>query len=414
MKTYLSFILIIFFSYSISAQVTQWRGPNRDGHFTDAGLLKQWPENGPELLLEVEGLGKGWSSPIATENEIFISGMIDTLDYLTKMSSTGEILWQVPYGRSWIQSYPDTRSSPTIEENRVYIQSGTGRLVCFDRETGKEIWAVEVDKDYQSEYHVWGNSETPLIVDDMVISTPGGDKTSVVAFNKFTGELVWQSKSLGGARAYASPTVFQYNGLRYILAVIGTDLLAIVPGTGEIAWSYRYFFKEKWAWQDNGLIWTNTPLFKNDEIFISKGYDYYATMLKMDSTGNAVSEKYLDRTLDNHHGGMVLHDGYVYGSNWTSNSQGRWVCMNWETGEIKYVTKWDTKGSMIMADEMLYCYNERGNVGLVKPDPDGFEVISQFKITKGSGPHWAHPYIANQKLYLRHGEALFVYNLKAL
>ncbi len=413
MKTILIICLFILSIFNSSAQLTQWRGDTRDGHFSETGLLKEWPVNGPELLFEVEGLGKGWSSPIATENEIFVSGMIDTLDYLTKMSHNGEIIWQVPYGRSWNKSFPDTRSSPTIEENRIYIQSGTGRLVCINRETGEEIWAVEVDKDYESEYHIWGNSESPLIVDDLVINTPGGSKTSVVALNKFTGELVWQSKTLGGARAYASPTLYEYKTFRYILAVIGTDLIALVPETGEIAWSYKYFSKEKWAWQDNGLIWTNTPVFKDDEIFISKGYDYNAIMLKMDSTGLAVSEKFIDRTVDNHHGGLILHDGHLYSANWQNNNKGKWVCMNWDTGEIKYVTNWGSKGSMVMADGLLYCYNEKGSVGIVKPDPDEFKVISEIKISKGSGPHWAHPFIANGKLYMRHGEILMVYNIKA-
>ncbi len=409
-------ILCFFFfiSISLSAQVTQWRGPDRDGHFPDTGLLKEWPEEGPELLFEANDLGRGWSSPIATGDAIYVTGMIDTLDYLTKLSSDGEIEWQVPYGRSWTQSYPDTRSSPTLEGTRLYVQSGTGRLVCFNKETGKEIWAVEVDKDYECEYHMWGNSETPLIVDDMVICTPGGDKTSVVAFNKFSGEPVWQSKSLGGARGYVSPTIYRYNNYRYILAVTGIDIIALFPETGDIAWHYTYFDPEKWRFQDNGLIWINTPLFKDDEIFISMGYNYDAVMLKMDSLGLSVSEKYVDHTLDNHHGGLVLYNGHIYGSNWYSNSQGRWVCMNWDTGDIKFVADWDSKGSVVMADEMLYAYNERGNVGLIKPDPDGFEVVSQFRITKGSGPHWAHPYIAGGKLYLRHGEVLMVYNVKAL
>ena len=412
MKTTIFFLSTFLFVSSLNAQVTQWRGPNRDGHFTETGLLKEWSQAGPELLFEIEGIGKGWSSPVVTNDAIFITGMIDTLDYLSKLTLDGELLWRVPYGRSWIQSYPDTRSSPTIEDNRVYVQSGTGRLACLDRETGKENWAVEVDKDYECEYHVWGNSETPLLIDDMVICTPGGDKTSVVAFNKFNGEPVWQSEPLGGARAYASPTIYQYNGMRYILAVIGTDIMALVPETGEIVWHYTYFHADKWHWQDNGLIWTNTPLLKEDEIFISMGYDYDAIMLKMDSLGQSVSEKYISHTLDNHHGGIVLFDGYLYGSNWYSNSQGRWVCMDWDTGDIKYVADWDSKGSMIMADGMLYCYNERGNVGLVKPDPKGFEVVSQFRITKGSGPHWAHPFIANGNLYLRHGNVLFAYKIK--
>jgi outer membrane protein assembly factor BamB len=290
------------------------------------------------------------------------------------------------------------------------VQSGTGRLSCFERETGKEIWAVEVDRDFECEYHIWGNSETPLIVDDKVICTPGGPKTSVVAFDKMTGKLVWQSKSLGGQRAYASATIYQHNEFRYILAVIGTDLIGVVPETGEIAWSYKYHNPEKW--DQPGLIWTNTPVFKDDQIFITMGYDYNAKMIKMARDGKSVSEVFTDTIFDNHHHGVILTDGYLYGSNWTDNKRGKWVCMKWDTGEIMYESEWDTKGAMIMADGLLYCYNEKGNVGLVKPDPAVFNVISEFKITEGAGPHWAHPFIANGKLLIRHGDVLMVFDIQ--
>ena len=410
MKIILLYCILLIFVLNSSAQFVQWRGPNRDGHFNETGLLKSWPEGGPQKILEVEKIGKGWSSPILVGDVIYTTGMIDTLDYLTAIDMQGNIKWQVPYGRSWNKSFPDTRSTPTVEDNRIYVQSGTGRLSCFERETGKEIWAVEVDRDFECEYHIWGNSETPLIVDDKVISTPGGPKTSVIAFDKMTGKLIWQSKSLGGQRVYASATIYQHNGFRYILAVIGTDLLAVVPETGEIAWSYKYHNPEKW--DQPGLIWTNTPISKDDKIFITMGYDYNAKMIKMTPDGKSVSEVFTDTIFDNHHHGVILTDGYLYGSNWIDNKRGKWVCMKWDTGEIMYENEWDTKGAMIMADGLLYCYNEKGNVGLVKPDPVGFNVISEFKITKGAGPHWAHPFIANGKLLLRHGDVLMVYDIK--
>jgi outer membrane protein assembly factor BamB len=406
----LSFAIIIFVLTS-NAQLVQWRGPNRDGHFTEIGLLKEWPKDGPQLLLEVEKIGSGWSSPILAGDMIYITGMIDTLDYLSAIDLQGNIKWQVPYGRSWNQSFPDTRSTATVEDDRIYVQSGTGRLVCIERATGKEIWAVNVDKDFECEYHLWGNSETPLIVDDKVVCTPGGKKTSVVAFDKMTGKLVWQSKSLGGQRAYASATIYKYKDFRYILAVIGTDLLALVPETGEIAWNYKYYNSEKW--DQPGLIWTNTPVFKNDRIFLTMGYDYNAKMIQMASDGKSVSEVFTDTIFDNHHHGVILVDGYLYGSNWLSNSKGNWVCMEWNTGKIMYEEKWDTKGALVMAAGMLYAYNEKGNVGLIKPTPEGFKPISEFKITKGAGPHWAHPFIADGKLFIRHGNVLMVYNIKA-
>lgn len=142
------------------------------------------------------------------------------------------------------------------------------------------------------------------------------------------------------------------------------------------------------------------------------GYDYPAVMLEMDAAGTSVSEKYFNTTLDNHHHGVVQYDGYIYGSNWANNKQGSWVCLEWDTGEVKYEEDWDTKGVLVMADGFFYAYNERGNVGLVKPGPDGFEVVSQFRITKGAGPHWAHPAIADGKLFMRHGEVMMVYDIK--
>ena len=410
MKLILLYFALLIFVLNSSAQLVQWRGPNRDGIFTETDLLKAWPEGGPQQILEVEKIGKGWSSPIVDGNMIYVTGMIDTLDYLTAIDMQGKIKWQVPYGRSWNKSFPDSRASATIDGDGIYVQSGTGRLVCIQKTTGLEIWAVDVDKEFECEYHMWGNSETPLIVDDKVICSPGGNKTSVVAFNKRTGKLVWQSKSLNGQRAYASPTIYKYNEFRYILAVIGTDLIALVPETGEIAWSYKYHNPEKW--DQPGLIWTNTPVFKDDQIFITMGYDYNAKMIKMAPDGKSVSEVFTDTIFDNHHHGVILTDGYLYGSNWTDNKRGKWVCMKWDTGKIMYESEWDTKGAMIMADGLLYCYNEKGNVGLVKPDPAGFNVISEFKITKGAGPHWAHPFIADGKLLLRHGDVLMVYDIK--
>ncbi|WP_162304473.1 outer membrane protein assembly factor BamB family protein [Maribellus luteus] len=413
MQRFLFVLISVLTGWSASAQITQWRGPDRDGIFTETGLLKEWPEAGPQQVLEVEKIGVGWSSPIWVDGMIYVTGMIDTLDHLTAINPDGSIKWQVPYGRSWNKSFPDTRSTPVVEADRIYVQSGTGQVSCINKEDGSTIWEVDVDKNYQGEYHVWGNSETVLICDDKVIVSPGGHETSVVALNKMTGEEVWKTKSLGGPRAYASAAIYEWNGFRYVLAVIGTHLLAIVPETGEIAWSYSYFNPEKWKWQDNGLIWTNTPVFKDNNIFLTMGYDYPAVMLEMDSTGTSVAEKFVDHTFDNHHHGVILHDGCLYGSNWFDNKRGRWVCMKWDTGEIKYVAEWDTKGAMVMADGLLYAYNERGNVGLVEPDPDGFKVISEFKIKKGAGPHWAHPFIADGKLFLRHGDVLMVYDIKA-
>ena len=131
------FVIIFLLLYlGCKSQQVQFRGPQRDGKFPDTGLLKTWPEGGPELLLKVEGIGKGFSSVVATDQFIFATGMIDTMDYLSCIKPDGAIKWKTPYGRSWAKSFPETRSTPTIEGNRIYVISGIGELACINLEDG--------------------------------------------------------------------------------------------------------------------------------------------------------------------------------------------------------------------------------------------------------------------------------------
>ncbi|MDO9615889.1 MAG: alcohol dehydrogenase, partial [Bacteroidota bacterium] len=215
-----------------------------------------------------------------------------------------------------------------------------------------------------------------------------------------------------GPRSYVSPIIYEYKQFRYILAVTGTHLVALEPATGVVVWNFKYWDGAKW--DQPGLIWTNTPTFKGRDIFLSMGYDYRNAMVQMSEDGMSVTEKWSNMTLDNHHHGLIELDGFIYGSNWENNSKGKWVCMNWETGDVKYETEWANKGSLVYADGMFYILEEKaGTVALVKPDQNNFEVISSFKLKGGSGPYWSHPFIANGKMYLRHGDVLFVYNIKA-
>jgi outer membrane protein assembly factor BamB len=409
----IAMILFICSNSLIAQEIAQWRGPARDGIYPDKNLLKSWPENGPELILSVKNIGKGYSSPVEYNGTIYVTGMFDSTDYLTAIDMKGNSKWQVPFGRSWFNFPPDTRSTPTVEGDRVYLVSGTGRLVCIDAGTGKEIWAVDVDKDFNAEWHTWGVAESPLIVDDKVICSPGGKETSLVAFDKMTGKLIWKSASVGGPRSYVSPILFEHNTIRLILAMTSMSFFAVDPVNGEVQCSYMFYMKSNEPELD-GSILANTPIFKNDEIYITGGYNLPSVMLKLAPDGKSVTEKWVDNTLDNHHHGVVQVDGYIYGSNWLNNNLGNWVCLNWDTGEVKYESNWISKGNIIYADGMLYLYEEKsGYVGLAKADPEKFEVISSFKITEGEGQHWAHPAIFDGNLYIRHGDVLLIYNIKA-
>lgn len=404
-------LALTFLILDSAAQNIQFRGPQRDGKFPDTGLLKTWPEGGPQLLLKAEGIGKGYSSVVANESYIFATGMKDTLDYLSCINADGSIKWQVPYGRSWLKSFPDTRSTPTIDGNRIYVVSGTGELNCISAENGSVLWKVNADKEFGADWHRWGVSESPLIIDNKVVVTPTGTKTTAVAFDKMNGKLLWQSGTVGGQRSYVSPSLFTYGKFCFILAATTQYLAAIDPETGRIAWTFRYFDEKRY--KDEGLIWTNIPTCKGRDIFLSMGYNYHNVMLQLNEDGTGVTEKWSNEVLDNHHHGVIEKDGFMYGTNWENNSKGKWVCMNWETGETKYETEWFTKGAIVYADGLFYIVEEKsGNVALLNPNPEKFEIICSFKLNGGSGPFWAHPWIANGKLYLRHGDVLFVYNIK--
>ena len=140
----------------LQAQDGQWRGPNRDGKYPDTGLLKSWPENGPELLLRKEGLANGYSSPLVVDEKIYISGKRDSLDVLTKLDMEGNILWETAYGSALDRSFPETRCTPTIEDGLIYITGGLGTVVCMDAETGEFIWKVNTHEEYKGEFHRWG------------------------------------------------------------------------------------------------------------------------------------------------------------------------------------------------------------------------------------------------------------------
>jgi outer membrane protein assembly factor BamB len=411
MKRFCLLIVVLSLLQDIHAQQIQFRGPQRDGKFPESGLLKTWPAGGPELLLKIEGIGKGFSSVVTNGRYLYATGMTDTLDYLSCISTEGKILWRVPYGRSWTKSFPDTRSTPTLDGDRIYVVSGTGELNCIKEKDGTVLWKVNVDKEYGADWHNWGVSESPLIVGDKVISCPTGSKTTAVAFDKMTGKPVWQSEAAGGQRAYASPYLYQYENFRFILATTTQYLVALDPETGKIAWKFRYYDEKKY--DKDGLIWANMPLCKGRDIFLSMGYDYHNMMLQLNEQGTGVTEKWSNEVLDNHHHGLIEKDGFIYGANWISNSKGKWVCLDWETGQTKYETEWLTKGAIVYADGLCYLMEEKtGTVALMKPDPEKFEIISSFKLEGGSGPFWVHPFLTGGNMYLRHGDVLFVYKIK--
>lgn len=413
MKILLCSILLFLILPVFGQEIAQWRGPSRDGIFPGKDLLKKWPEAGPRLILQIGDIGKGYSEPVVYKDVIYVTGIKkDTMDMVSAYDSSGKLLWEQVYGHAWPNTYPDSRGTPTIQNDKIYLISGMGSLCCLDARNGNILWSQDAQNQFKGETHRWGIAESVLLTDQAAIYVTGGEETSVVAFDKTTGKLLWKAKSLGGTRAYASPSLIERNGMRIILALTANDLIGINALNGDILWNFnliQFHLGESGKGSN-----TNTPIYHDGEIFVTSGYDHPATMFSLSEDGHSVSLKWKNDTMDTHLGGIVLIDGNLYGTNWQNNAKGQWVSLNWKTGKTNWVKDWFTKGSIISADGMLYCYEEKGgNVALVQPDASDFKIISTFKVESGEGPYWAHPAIYDGKLYLRHGNILLIYNIKA-
>lgn len=392
-----------------------FRGPNRDGiYFSESGLLKQWPAEGPELLWETDILGKGYSSPTIVNERVYVTGMNEdqTQEVFFAFGMDGKLIYSTPYGKPWSGSYPETRTTPTINSGKAYVISGMGDVVCINCEDGKIVWSVDGIATYGSTTGRWGTAECPLVFDDKVIYSPGGNQTTVVALNKDTGKEIWKSPSLDEARNYTQPTLISYKGKRQIVGGTCNYYYGVNPENGEIEWRY-----EGWGRRGNfENIAPNGAVYNNGQLLFAQGYGMNTTTLKLADDMKSVSLAWKNDDLSTHHGGYVLVDGVVYGSNWINNGNGNWVAVDWATGKTLYSDAWKggkSKGSTVYADGMLYCFDERrGFVGMARPNQENFDVVSEFRIAKGSGPYWAHLVIKDGILYARHGEYLAAYKVK--
>ncbi len=399
-----------------SQSIAQFRGPDRNGVFPESGLLKSWPEGGLELLWSREDLDRGYASGSVTNEAIYIAGLDGKDEYLTVLDLEGNTLWRLRYGGGSQRTNRDTRCTPTVEGDRIYLISGQGEVVCIDGNQRKILWSIPAFKKFQGEFWQWEIAESPLIVEDKVIYTPGGNQTSMVALDKTTGETVWQTESLKTPSAFVSPILVEIDGRKIIIGILTEHIIGVDAKDGNILWRVRYHDIEtptfhEWAPKNNCV----TPLYHDGHLFVTSGYDHVGIMFKLLKGGTEVEQVWINKDLDNHHGQVVRVGPYIFGSNWIDNAIGNWCCVDWNTGETMYEKTWETKGSISAADDMLYCYEERrGNLALVEPTPDDFKIISSFRITKGSGPHWTQPVIHDGILYVRHGEALMAFKVKAI
>ena len=382
----------------------RFHGPNGDSISTDTGLLAEWPEEGPQLLWTAEPLGKGYTSVTIANGLIYTAGDIGDHNVITSLDMNGKIKWQFNNSDSWTRG---AQGTPTIDGNRLYHENAHDEVVCLDAKTGEKIWGLNLASEFGGKKGGYGRAESLLVDGDHLICSPGGE-TAVAAVDKTTGKTIWKSSSVGEPASYVSPIVVEYRGLRMIITMSQKCLIAVNADTGDLLWRFEHYTERYVA---NCV----TPIYHDGHVFVTGGYGKGCVLLAINVDGRKATIEPVWRTenLDNRHGGVVLLDGYIYGAAHATN-KGKWACLEWKTGKLMHAERGLGPGSLTWAEGMLYVLNERRKIGLVKPTPDGHQIVSQSEIPEGGeGPSWAHPVVRGGRLYVRHGDFLYAFDLRA-
>ena len=377
-----------------------WRGPDRNGISPDTGLLKQWPEAGPKLLWKVDGLGKGFSTVAVSGRTIYITGDVGDSLTLFAFDMNGRAKWKVPVDKNWTKNSAGSRSTPTIDEGRLYLLSGHGKAVCMDAGSGDVKWSKTM-RSFGGKSGGWGYTESILIHNEMAIVKPGG-KNCIVALNKVTGETVWRSTGINAGPEYSSCIAFDCGAVDVIATGTKAGVVGVSAKTGEKLWLN--------AWCKGNVANCPDPQYSDGYLFWANGYGKGGVCLKLTPAGDKVTAEEVFTTQDFvcHHGGYVILDGHIYG-----NHNRGWTCMELKTGKVKWYEPAVGKGSLCYADGMLYVFGERsGKAGLLVCSPDATEVRGTFSV-EGSGPSWAHPVVIGGRLYLRYDDNLYCFDVKA-
>ncbi len=406
---------------STSSSWPTFRGAERTAVAPDTGLLNSWPEGGPKLVWQAVGAGRGYASLAIADGRIYTLGdapstASDQDEYLVCFDQAdGQPLWKVKTGSPWAEGKPNwqsSRSTPTVDGDRVYVLTAFGVLICCQT-SGSELWRKDLTKDFAGvKADKWGYSESPLVDGDRLICTPGGPTNTLVALNKLTGELLWSaSRPNDRGAGHSSIVITKIAGARVYVQATGSGAMGIRAHDGKLLWTFDI---------DQTTSVIPTPVVRDDLVFFVSGYGRGGALLKqVPSAAGAEAEVAIEvvyplkADLGNKHGGVVLVGDYLYGD---SEDRGILYCAELLTGEVN----WKSRGSgresaaVAAADGHLYVHYADGTMTLVTASPDGFDEVGHFTVPgSGERPSWAHPVILAGRLYLREGDTVVCYDLRA-
>ena len=389
----------------------QFHGPRRDNISTETGLLKRWPKGGPKRVWKTKGLGHGWATVAIANGRLYTAGNIESKTVITAFDLTGNRLWLSAGVPAFTRSPPGARATPTIVGGRLYHINGNGHIICLDTDTGRRIWTVNMLTRFRGRNVRWAVAESLLVDGPRVICCPGGEKVAMAALDAKTGKTVWTCTGLGDKPGYVTPILVEYGGLRQVVTIMANYAIGADADTGKLLWKYEH----KVPYEANCV----TPLYHDGHVALAGTWGRGATRLKLTVTDRAcaVAEVWRTKELDCEHGGIVLIDGYLYGQADGNHKRRHLACLDVKTGKTMWTSPrlaGQRSATVSVADGMLYVLSDRGEVALVRPSPKRLEIVSQFDLPKdGKGQAWAHLVICGGRLYIRHGEFLHVYDVRA-
>ncbi len=399
-------ILAILSSCQVSVD-SQFLGPNRNGIYPEEGLLDKWPEEGPKLLWEFDSLGIGHSSPAITKNRIYITGLIDSMGYLFCLNHKGQLLWKESYGKDWNINYIGTRSTPTIAGNLLYLMTGHGKLLCYNIKKNKEIWSKTMKEDFGADSLKYGRSESILIAGDQLFCTPGGIDHNVVSLNRYSGELIWSSKGVGDPATHSSPIFINHNNLEILVVVTSNHILGLNPSNGSLLWSI--LFEPGAMEHSNSPFYNNGKLYMETESYLGKG-GFIA--LELSENGKSVDVLWKHRNYRNLFSGIIVKDDCIFTCTYRGPD---WLCLAAETGDTLYSWNGYPYGNLTYADGKFYVLSTEGEVLLCEGSKDEFSTLSSFQLDleflNPWAPLWAFPVIKDKRMYIRHKNRLFAFDI---
>jgi len=385
----------------------QWQGPDRTNLSKETGLLTQWPASGPARIWSISSVGAGYGSVAVAGDRIFVQGAAGTggrqqsaLYVLNRADGRG--IWSKAIGAAGNNDRgPGPRGTPTVDGDRVYVLTENGDLACLKVQDGTAVWQRNILREFRGRNIGWLISESPLVDGNHVIVSPGGRGAGMVALDKMTGATVWQASELNDEAGYASPIVADVQGVRTVMTHTSGAGVGVRRTDGKLMWRY--------AQAANQTANITTPVYHDNKVFYSSAYDTGGALLGLTAKNGLVEAKeiYFTRNMQNHHGGIVLVDGYLYGFN-----NAILTCLEFTTGKVIWRDRSVGKGALTYADGHLYIQGEDNMVGLAVATPKGYQEKGRFQIEDQGLPSWAHPVVSGGRLYVRNQRMLTAYDVR--